>query len=83
MYTRLKWDWAGHVARLQDNRWTYRVTFKQPNKKRRGGQGRTKKELVRRLQQTTRKLSLPQNSMGPIGVEQAEGVLCPKQGLMR
>ncbi len=24
---RLKWKWAGHVGRLRDDRWTYRVTF--------------------------------------------------------
>ena len=23
---KLKWCWAGHVARMQDNRWTKRVT---------------------------------------------------------
>ena len=21
-----KWTWVGHIARLQDNRWTYKVT---------------------------------------------------------
>ncbi|GFO00544.1 endonuclease-reverse transcriptase [Plakobranchus ocellatus] len=25
-----KWKWAGHVARLKDNRWTLRVTEWQP-----------------------------------------------------
>ena len=24
---RLKWKWAGHVARLQDERWTKKVTL--------------------------------------------------------
>lgn len=28
--TRQKMRWAGHVARLQDNRWTYRTTFWYP-----------------------------------------------------
>ena len=21
-----KWTWAGHIARIQDNRWTFQVT---------------------------------------------------------
>ena len=24
---RQKWKWAGHIARLRDDRWTYRATF--------------------------------------------------------
>ena len=24
--TKLKWKWAGHVARMKDNRWTIRCT---------------------------------------------------------
>jgi len=24
---RLQWNWAGHVARLRDERWTYKSTF--------------------------------------------------------
>ncbi|GFS18387.1 endonuclease-reverse transcriptase [Elysia marginata] len=37
-----KWKWAGHVARLQDNRWTLRVTEWQPRngKRSRGRQAR-------------------------------------------
>jgi len=27
---RLKWDWAGHVCRLKDQRWTQIITFWQP-----------------------------------------------------
>lgn len=23
----MKWNWAGHVGRMNDNRWTYRITF--------------------------------------------------------
>ena len=30
-----KWKWAGHVARLDDNRWTQRVTEWQPRECRR------------------------------------------------
>lgn len=37
---RRKWDWAGHVSRLGDGRWTYKVTFWQPYRTRnRGRQG--------------------------------------------
>ena len=25
-FRRLKWNWAGHVSRMQDNRWAYRIT---------------------------------------------------------
>jgi len=40
-YRRIKWDWAGHVARMTDNRWAYRITNWEPNKKRKkGGQKR-------------------------------------------
>ncbi|GFS25595.1 endonuclease-reverse transcriptase [Elysia marginata] len=37
-----KWKWAGHVARIQDNRWTLRVTEWQPRngKRSRGRQAR-------------------------------------------
>ena len=28
--SRLKWNWAGHVARMTDNRWTTRATFSTP-----------------------------------------------------
>ena len=37
-----KWRWAGHVARLQDNRWTNRLTEWQPRmgKKRKEEEGR-------------------------------------------
>ena len=37
-----KWRWAGHVARMQDNKWTKRVTDWQPRsgKRRRGRQKR-------------------------------------------
>ena len=37
-----KWRWAGHVARFQDNRWTYRLTEWQPRegKRKRGRQKR-------------------------------------------
>ncbi|GFN75299.1 endonuclease-reverse transcriptase [Plakobranchus ocellatus] len=37
-----KWKWAGHVARLKDNRWTLRVTEWQPRngKRSRGRQAR-------------------------------------------
>ena len=27
---KLKWNWAGHVARMTDNRWTSRTTFWTP-----------------------------------------------------
>lgn len=35
---KLKWKWAGHVARLKDQRWTIKVTFWKgpPGKRRRG-----------------------------------------------
>lgn len=35
---KLKWKWAGHVARLKDQRWTKKVTFWKgpPGKKNRG-----------------------------------------------
>lgn len=37
-----KWRWAGHVARMDDNRWTRRITDWQPRmgKRRRGRQKR-------------------------------------------
>ena len=28
--SKLKWNWAGHVARRTDNRWTTRITFWTP-----------------------------------------------------
>ena len=34
---RLKWDWAGHVCRLKDQRWTQIITFWQPLRGRRPG----------------------------------------------
>ena len=39
---RAHWSWAGHVARFQDNRWTYRLTEWQPRegKRKRGRQKR-------------------------------------------
>ena len=37
-----KWKWAGHVARLDDNRWTQRVTEWQPREGRRS-RGRQRK----------------------------------------
>ena len=37
-----KWKWAGHVARLDDNRWTQRVTKWQPREGRRS-RGRQRK----------------------------------------
>ena len=33
--TNTKWEWAGHVARMQDNRWTIRTTEWQLRKGRR------------------------------------------------
>ncbi|GFS26842.1 endonuclease-reverse transcriptase [Elysia marginata] len=39
-----KWKWAGHVARLQENRWTLRVTEWQP----RNGKRETSKTMARR-----------------------------------
>ena len=35
-YLKQKWKWAGHIARLRDNRWTKRCTVWQP----REGRGR-------------------------------------------
>ncbi len=34
---RSKWKWAGHIARLRDERWTYKLTFWQPYQKRERG----------------------------------------------
>lgn len=45
-----KWKWAGHVARLQDNRWTQRITEWQPRngKRSRGRQTqRWRDDIVR------------------------------------
>ena len=40
-YRRMKWDWAGHVARMSDNRWTYKINYWRPHgKRKRGGQKR-------------------------------------------
>jgi len=40
-----KWRWVGHVARMQDNKWTKRVTDWQPRSgKRRRGKTETKME---------------------------------------
>ena len=38
----MKWNWAGHIARMKDNRWTKRLTEWQPRtgKRRRGRQKR-------------------------------------------
>ncbi|GFR63148.1 endonuclease-reverse transcriptase [Elysia marginata] len=47
-----KWKWAGHVARLQDNRWTLRVTEWQPRngKRSRGRQARRwRDDIVRTM----------------------------------
>ncbi len=39
------WRWAGHVSRIQDDRWTYRLTEWQPrNGKRRRGRPKEKME---------------------------------------
>ncbi|GFS14726.1 endonuclease-reverse transcriptase [Elysia marginata] len=50
-----KWKWAGHVARLQDNRWTLRVTEWQPRngKRSRGRQARRwRDDIVRTMGNT-------------------------------
>lgn len=40
---KLKWRWAGHVARLQDDRWTKRITrWKGPRGKRLVGRPHTR-----------------------------------------
>ena len=40
-YRRMKWDWAGHIARMSDNRWTYKINYWRPyGKRKRGGQKR-------------------------------------------
>ena len=40
-YRRTKWDWAGHIARITDNRWAHKITYWRPeNKRKRGGQKR-------------------------------------------
>ena len=31
--TKLKWKWAGHVARMKDNRWTVRCTLASKRRK--------------------------------------------------
>ena len=31
------WKWAGHIARMKDNRWTYKVTHNQVYGKRKQG----------------------------------------------
>ena len=40
--SKLKWDWAGHVARRTDNRWTSRITFWKPRETQRN-RGRPRK----------------------------------------
>ena len=40
-----KWKWAGHVARLNDNRWTKRITDWQP---RYGKRSRGRQDMARR-----------------------------------
>ena len=42
----MKWRWAGHISRIQDNRWTKRLTEWQPRigKRRRGRQVRRWKD---------------------------------------
>ncbi len=37
---REKWKWAGHLARIEENRWTYKLTFcfLQHNKRKTGKQ---------------------------------------------
>ncbi|GFR69251.1 endonuclease-reverse transcriptase [Elysia marginata] len=50
-----KWKWAGHVARLQDSRWTLRVTEWQPRngKKSKGRQARRwRDDIVRTMGNT-------------------------------
>ena len=41
---RLKWKWAGHVARRLDNRWTNKVLFWQPAGQRQQGRPQTRWE---------------------------------------
>ncbi|GFO33009.1 endonuclease-reverse transcriptase [Plakobranchus ocellatus] len=46
-----KWKWAGHVARLKDNRWTLRVTEWQPRngkRKRRRQARRWRDDIVKK-----------------------------------
>ncbi len=43
---RLKWDWAGHISRLRDDRWTYLATFWQPREGKRK-KGKTNYTLER------------------------------------
>ena len=45
----LKWKWAGHVARRDDNRWTHRATFWQDTTFKRG-RGRPKQRWVDDIQ---------------------------------
>ena len=42
-----KWKWAGHIARLEDNRWTKRCTEWQPRRVKRS-RGRHKQKMARR-----------------------------------
>ena len=49
---RRKWTWAGHVSRIQDNRWTLRITTWKPyeRKRPRGRPARRwRDELVRKV----------------------------------
>ena len=41
---RLKWDWAGHVSRMTDGRWTHKISFWQPTGKRRPGRQKARWE---------------------------------------
>ncbi|GFR95797.1 endonuclease-reverse transcriptase [Elysia marginata] len=50
-----KWKWAGHVARLQDNRWTPRVTEWQPRNGKRSRRRQAKRwrdDIVRTMGNT-------------------------------
>ncbi|GFN77359.1 endonuclease-reverse transcriptase [Plakobranchus ocellatus] len=50
-----KWKWAGHVARLKDNRWTLRVTEWQPRngKRSRGRQARIWRDDIVKMKGNT------------------------------
>ena len=50
-----QWRWAGHIARMKDNRWTKRCTEWQPRtgKRSRGRSGRRWKEDITRKEGTT------------------------------
>ena len=52
---KMKWKWAGHIARLNDNRWTKRLTEWQPRtgKRRRGRQKRRWRDEIEAYQGET------------------------------